>query len=215
MSAGSRRPPTSFVGNEVKVPAEIEAFAAAADRRAQSVVYLTENGRALAAFAVADAVRPESAEAVRRLHAQQVKVVMLTGDARAVAEAVGRELGIDTVFAQVLPEEKVAKIRDLQKQGMRVAMVGDGVNDAPALVAADVGIAIGAGTDVAVEAGDVALVRSDPRTCRVLSGSPERPTGRWYRTSGGRLAKTSWRSRWLPACWRRLASCSHRRSAPC
>jgi P-type Cu2+ transporter len=149
--------------NQVKVPGEIEAFAAAAAQRAQSVVYLTENGRALAAFAVADAVRPESAAAVRRLHAQQVKVVMLTGDARAVAEAVGRELGIDTVFAQVLPEEKVTKIRDLQKQCMRVAMVGDGVNDAPALVAADVGIAIGAGTDVAVEAGDVVLVRSDPR----------------------------------------------------
>ena len=149
--------------NQVKVPGEIEAFAAAAAQRAQSVVYLPENGRALAAFAVADAVRPESAAAVRRLHAQQVKVVMLTGDASAVAEAVGRELGIDTVFAQVLPEEKVTKIRDLQKQDMRVAMVGDGVNDAPALVAADVGIAIGAGTDVAVEAGDVVLVRSDPR----------------------------------------------------
>jgi Cu2+-exporting ATPase len=146
--------PNLVRGNQVKVSAEIEAFAAAADRRAQSVVYLTENGRALAAFAVADAVRPECAEAVRRLHAQQVKVVMLTGDARAVAEAVDWELGIDTVFAQVLPEEKVAKIRDLQKQGMRVAMVGDGVNDAPALVAADVGIEIGAGTDVAVEAGD-------------------------------------------------------------
>jgi Cu2+-exporting ATPase len=155
--------PNLVRGNQVKVSAEIEAFAAAADRRAQSVVYLTENRRALAAFAVADAVRPECAEAVRRLHAQQVKVVMLTGDARAVAEAVDWELGIDTVFAQVLPEEKVAKIRDLQKQGMRVAMVGDGVNDAPALVAADVGIAIGAGTDVAVEAGDVVLVRSDPR----------------------------------------------------
>ena len=124
---------------------------------------LKGSARGIGAFAVADAVRPDSAEAVRRLHAQEVKVVMLTGDARAVAEAVGRELGIDTVFAQVLPEEKVAKIRDLQKQGMRVAMVGDGVNDAPALVAADVGIAIGAGTDVAVEAGDVVLVRSDPR----------------------------------------------------
>jgi Cu2+-exporting ATPase len=149
--------------NQITVPAEIEAFAVAAARRAQSVVYLIENGRALAAFSVADAVRPESAEAVRRLHAQGIKVVMLTGDARAVAEAVGQDLGIDTVLAQVLPEEKVARIRDLQHQGMRTAMVGDGVNDAPALVAADVGIAIGAGTDVAVEAGDVVLVRSDPR----------------------------------------------------
>lgn len=149
--------------DRIAVPAEIEAFAAEAARRAESVVYLIENGRALAAFSVADAVRPESAEAVRRLHAQGLKVVMLTGDARAVAEAVGRDLGIDTVFAEVLPEDKVAKIRELQQQGLRTAMVGDGVNDAPALVAADVGIAIGAGTDVAVEAGDVVLVRSDPR----------------------------------------------------
>lgn len=106
-------------------------------------------------------MRPESAEAVRRLHAQGIEVAMLTGDARAVADAVGRQLGIDT--AQVLPEDKVAKIRELQQQGKRVAMVGDGVNDAPALVAAEVGIAIGAGTEVAVEAGDVVLVRSDPR----------------------------------------------------
>jgi Cu2+-exporting ATPase len=124
---------------------------------------LAEQGRALAAFAVADAVRPESAEAVRRLHAQRIEVVMLTGDARPVAEAVGRELGIDTIIAEVLPEEKVRKVQELQRQGKRVAMVGDGVNDAPALITADVGIAIGAGTDVAVEAGDVVLVRSDPR----------------------------------------------------
>ncbi len=155
--------PNLISRDRIAVPAEIASFATEAAQRAQSVVYLTENGRALAAFAVADAVRPESAQAVRRLHAQGIEVVMLTGDARAVAEAVGRELGIDTVFAQVLPEEKVAKIRELQRQGKRVAMVGDGVNDAPALVTADVGIAIGAGTEVAVEAGDVVLVRSDPR----------------------------------------------------
>ncbi len=88
---------------------------------------------------------------------------MLTGDAQAVAEAVATALGIDTVFAQVLPEQKSEKFEELQRQGKRVAMVGDGVNDAPALVTADIGIAIGAGTDVAVEAGDVVLVRSDPR----------------------------------------------------
>jgi Cu2+-exporting ATPase len=149
--------------DNVAMPAELEAFADEAAGRGQSVVYLVGDGDALAAFTVADAIRPESAEAVRRLHAQGLQVVMLTGDARAVAEAVGRELGIDTIYAQVLPEQKVERIRELQRAGKRVAMVGDGVNDAPALVTADVGIAIGAGTDVAVEAGDVVLVRSDPR----------------------------------------------------
>ncbi|HKH92325.1 MAG TPA: HAD-IC family P-type ATPase, partial [Gemmatimonadaceae bacterium] len=130
----------------------------------QSTVYLVEGTRALAAFAVADAVRPESHEAVQRLQKSGIRVVMLTGDARPVADAVGRELGIDTVYAQVLPEEKAAKIKELQARGKkRVAMVGDGVNDAPALLTSDVGVAIGAGTDVAVEAGDIVLVRSDPR----------------------------------------------------
>jgi Cu2+-exporting ATPase len=142
---------------------QLQAFADEAAGRGQGVVYLVEGARALAAFAVADAVRPESSEAVRRLHQLGIEVVMLTGDAQAVADTVARELGIDTVFAQVLPEDKAARIQELQRRGKRVAMVGDGVNDAPALVTADVGIAIGAGTDVAVEAGDVVLVRSDPR----------------------------------------------------
>jgi Cu2+-exporting ATPase len=129
----------------------------------QSATYLIEGDRVLAVFAIADAIRPESFAAVERLHAGGLEVAMLTGDSRAVADAVSKALGIDTVFAEVLPEDKVAKIKELQAQHKRVAMVGDGVNDAPALITADVGIAIGAGTDVAVEAGDVVLVRSDPR----------------------------------------------------
>jgi P-type Cu2+ transporter len=139
----------------------------AAGARGQAVVYLVEETgtarRVLAALAVADVVRPESAEAVRALHDAGVQVVMMTGDAKPVADAVAAELGIDTVFAEVLPEQKAGKIEELQRSGKRVAMVGDGVNDAPALVTADVGVAIGAGTDVAVEAGDIVLVRSDPR----------------------------------------------------
>jgi P-type Cu2+ transporter len=126
-------------------------------------VYLLSSKTALAAFAVADAVRPESRDAIQRLHEQRIEVVMLTGDANAVANAVAADLGIDTVFAEVLPQDKVDKIKELKAAGKRVAMVGDGVNDAPALLTADVAIAIGAGTDVAVEAGDVVLVRSDPR----------------------------------------------------
>jgi Cu2+-exporting ATPase len=154
----------------VTPPPVLQAFADEAATRGQSVVYLVEQERALAAFAVADAIRPESAEAVRRLHAQGIEVAMLTGDAKSVADAVARELGIDRVFAQVLPEEKAAHVESLQRAGKRVAMVGDGVNDAPALVTADVGIAIGAGTDVAVEAGDIVLVRSDPRDVARIVG---------------------------------------------
>jgi len=142
------------------------AIAEAAERaatRGQASVYLLTPTGALAAFTVADAVRPESREAIRRLHDQGIEVVMLTGDAKAVANTVAADLGIDTVFAELLPGDKVDKIKDLKARGKRVAMVGDGVNDAPALLTADVAIAIGAGTDVAVEAGDVVLVRSDPR----------------------------------------------------
>jgi Cu2+-exporting ATPase len=141
----------------------LQAASERAAARGQGGVYLVEGPRALALFSVADAVRPESAEAVQRLHDAGIEVVMLTGDARPVAEAVASQLGIDTVFAQVLPERKVERIRELQGQGKQVAMVGDGVNDAPALLTADVGVAIGAGTNVAVEAGDIVLVRNDPR----------------------------------------------------
>ena len=147
----------------VQPAASLTEFSQAATGRGQAVIYLVEGERTLAAFAVADAVRPESHEAVRRLHEAGIEVVMMTGDAQAVADAVAKELQIDTVLAQVLPEEKASHIERLQRSGKRVAMIGDGVNDAPALVTADVGIAIGAGTDVAVEAGDVVLVRSDPR----------------------------------------------------
>lgn len=147
----------------VEPPESLRQAAEMAASKGQSAIYLIEQKRALAVFAIADAIRPESFDAVKRLHEAGIEVAMLTGDSKAVADAVAKELGIDTVFAEVLPDDKVAKIEELQAQHKRVAMVGDGVNDAPALVTADVGIAIGAGTDVAVEAGDVVLVRSDPR----------------------------------------------------
>ena len=134
-----------------------------ASNRAQTAITLIEGRSALAVLAVADAIREESHEAVRRLHQQGIEVIMMTGDAKVVADAVAKELGIETVFAEVLPEQKASKIQEVRRTGKRVAMVGDGVNDAPALLTADVGIAIGAGTDVAVEAGDVVLVRNDPR----------------------------------------------------
>src|SRR5690606_31228671 len=155
--------PNLLSRNGVAVPDELTSFGREAAERGEGVVHVLDGDRALAAFAVADAVRPESRAAVDRLHRLGIEVVMMTGDAEAVANAVARDLGIDTVFAGVLPGDKAARIETLQREGKRVAMVGDGVNDAPALVTADVGVAIGAGTDVAVEAGDVVLVRSDPR----------------------------------------------------
>jgi Cu2+-exporting ATPase len=155
--------PNLLASMGVKPPPEFQRLVANAEARGDTVVYLLAGNRFLAAFAVADAVRPESAPAVKQLHEKGIEVVMMTGDARQVAEAVARDLGIDIVLAQVLPEDKAANIEKLQRDGKRVAMVGDGVNDAPALATADVGVAIGAGTDVAVEAGDIVLVRSDPR----------------------------------------------------
>jgi P-type Cu2+ transporter len=148
-------------------PAPLQAFADEAGRKGQTVVYLvrddgTPGGAAAAAFALADVIRPESRGAVVELHAMGKQVALLTGDSRAVADAVARELGIDQVFAEVLPGQKDEKVAALQAQGKRVAMVGDGVNDAPALTRADVGIAVGAGTDVAVESAGIILVRNNP-----------------------------------------------------
>jgi P-type Cu2+ transporter len=136
----------------------------------KSVVFLLRDGEPLAALALADVVRPESRQAVADLKSLGVRSIMLTGDARGVAAAVSAELGIDEYFAEVLPDQKAAKVRELRERGLAVAMVGDGVNDAPALVEADLGIAIGAGTDVAVESADVVLVRSDPRDIPAILG---------------------------------------------
>ncbi|MDO8880538.1 MAG: copper-translocating P-type ATPase [Coriobacteriia bacterium] len=155
--------PALLASEGLDVPQALANAASRAAEAGRSVVYLVDAGAVRALFAIADAVRPESREAIERLHEVGIEVAMLTGDAEAVARSVADELGIDRVLAEVLPADKAAEIEKLQAGGKRVAMVGDGVNDAPALVTADVGIAIGAGTEVAVEAGDVVLVRSDPR----------------------------------------------------
>ena len=132
--------------------------------RGAAVLYVMEAGKVIGALALADEIRPESRPAVDQLHARGIRVVMITGDARVVAEAVAADLGVDEVFAEVLPEDKDAKVAELQARGLRVAMVGDGVNDAAALARADVGLAIGAGTDVAIESAGVVLASDDPRS---------------------------------------------------
>src|SRR5438094_254696 len=134
----------------------------------KTVVYVVADGTLIGAIALADIIRPESREALGRLKAMGIKSMMLTGDSAAVARWVAAELGLDDYFAEVLPDQKAAKIEEVKRRGLTVAMVGDGVNDAPALVEADVGIAIGAGTDVAIESADIVLVRSDPRDVAVI-----------------------------------------------
>jgi P-type Cu2+ transporter len=132
-------------------------------RRGAAVLYVVRDDKVAGALALEDAVRPESRQAVEELHRLGKRVVMITGDAQQVAQAVAADLGVDEVFAEVLPEDKDAAVADLQRRGLKVAMVGDGVNDAPALARADVGIAIGAGTDVAIESAGVVLASDDPR----------------------------------------------------
>ncbi|MFN8623471.1 MAG: heavy metal translocating P-type ATPase [Chloroflexota bacterium] len=144
-------------------PASIATAAARWAEDGRTVLHAVVDGRVVGALALEDEIRPESREAVAQLHAMGLRVAMITGDAQAVADPVARRLGIDEVAAQVLPADKADAVRRFQAGGRRVAMVGDGVNDAPALATADVGIAIGAGTDVAVESAGIVLVRSDPR----------------------------------------------------
>jgi Cu2+-exporting ATPase len=144
-------------------PGQVVTRATSWSEQGQTVLYLVRGSEVLGALSVEDAIRPQSVEAVRQLHRMGLRVAMITGDAQAVADSVAERIGIDEVAAQVLPADKADAVRRFQSGGQRVAMVGDGVNDAPAMAQADVGIAIGAGTDVAVESAGIVLVRDDPR----------------------------------------------------
>lgn len=167
-------------GHDIKVvsPAYLHAEGQSANdprleklaEQGKTLVFLLVDGKVAAAFGLADVVRPESRAAVESLKRMGIQCMMLTGDSQAVARTVARELGLDDYFAEVLPEQKAEKIKEVQSRGLTVAMVGDGVNDAPALTQSDLGIAIGAGTDVAIESADVVLVRSDPRDVAAILG---------------------------------------------
>ncbi|TDW86900.1 Cu2+-exporting ATPase [Kribbella pratensis] len=171
--------------NGLAEPDALDAEVADWKARGAAVLHVVRDGQVLGAIALEDAVREESRQAVAALHKRGVKVAMITGDAHQVAEAVAKELGIDEVFAEVLPQDKDAKVAELQSRGLKVAMVGDGVNDAPALARAEVGIAIGAGTDVAIESAGVVLAADDPRA--VLSVIE--------------LSKASYRKMWQNLVW--------------
>lgn len=149
---------------ELATPGVFDAQVEEWSQRGAGVLHVVRDGQIIGALAVEDKIRPESRAAVQALQEQGVKVAMITGDATQVAEAVGEELGIDEVFAEVLPQDKDSKVTELQERGLAVAMVGDGVNDAPALARAEVGIAIGAGTDVTMESAEVVLASDDPRS---------------------------------------------------
>jgi Cu2+-exporting ATPase len=155
--------PRLLVEGNIVVPPEVEKSTTAWASEGKTVLYVVAEGQLLGAFAVEDEIRPESKEAVTELHRLGIRVAMITGDSKTVADSVARRIGIDEVAAEVLPADKAAAVKRFQSGGRRVAMVGDGVNDAPALATADVGIAIGAGTDVAIESAGIVLVRSDPR----------------------------------------------------
>ncbi len=154
----------TFAGS---VPAEMDAVATAAAERGHTAVFAGVDGAVVAVYVVADATKPSSAAAIAALHRLGVETVMVTGDRDATARTIAAEVGIDRVVSEVLPQDKVAVVAELQSEGRRVAVIGDGVNDAPALAQADLGIAIGTGADVAIEASDLTLVSGD------LRGAPD------------------------------------------
>jgi Cu2+-exporting ATPase len=155
--------PALLKERRLEIPNRLDQATAPWKERGAAVLYVVRDTELIGALALEDEVRPQSQEAIDQLHRLGVRVAMITGDAHQVAKAVGADLGIDEVMAEVLPEDKHRKVEELQAKGMRVAMVGDGVNDAPALAQADVGIAIGAGTDVAIESAGIVLASDDPR----------------------------------------------------
>ena len=172
----------NYLQGEGRAPSDDRVVRLAA--QGKTVVYVLAGGRVVGALALADIIREESREALRRLREMGIKVIMLTGDARPVAAWVAGELQLDEYFAEVLPDQKAATIREIRQRGLTVAMVGDGVNDAPALVEADVGIAIGAGTEVALESADIVLVRSDPRDVAAIL--------RLARATYGKMVQNLW-----------------------
>ena len=155
--------------NKIQIPrgqSEIEKLSS----QGKTVIYVIFGGRLVGAVALADIIRPESKQAISRLQSQGIKCMMLTGDNKLVAKWVAEEIGLDEYFAEVLPHQKSEKIKEVQARGLTVAMTGDGVNDAPALAQSDVGIAVGAGTDVAIETADIILVRSNPMDVAAIIG---------------------------------------------
>ena len=201
---------TLLLGNESLLAEKgiaVEALRTQAEARravGETVLLAAIDGRPAGLIAVADPIRPTTPEAIRLLHDDGLRIVMVSGDSRATAEAVGYRLGIDAIHAEVRPEEKAAIVERLQAQGHVVAMAGDGINDAPALARANVGLAMGTGTDVAIESAGVTLVRGDLRAVARRGSSAGPPSAASARTWSWPSFTTPW-----PCHWRRSES-SHR-----